>query len=101
MCDYSRGNALLSALKTMDDATISRENLDKLLNFVTKEKYIGWMKRVKTFADHHPEHPLNEAESFLLLLSTTKGLVDSLKLWQIREDCQAMEEEICKPLDAI
>ena len=101
MCDYSRGNALLSALKTMDDATISRENLDKLLNFVTKKKYIGWMKKVKTFADHHPEHPLNEAEEFLMLLSTTKDLVDSLKLWQIREDCQAMEEEICKPLDTI
>ena len=92
---------MLSALKSMDDATICRENLDKLLNFVTKEKYVGWMKKVKTFAEEQPDHPLNEAETFLLVLSTTKGLVDSLKLWQIREDCEAMEEEICKPLDTI
>ena len=85
----------------MDDATISREDLDKLLNFVTKEKYINWMNKVKRFSEQKPEHPLNEAEAFLLLLSTTKGLVDSLKLWQIREDCEAMEREICKPLDTI
>ena len=85
----------------MDDTTIDRENLDKLLNFVTKEKHIQWMKKVKSFAENQPEHPLNEAEAFLLLLSTTKGLVDSLKLWQIKEDCEAMEREICKPLDTI
>ena len=104
MCSLSystRGNSLLSALKTMDDATISRENLDKLLNFVTKEKYINWMNKVKRFSEQKPEHPLNEAEAFLLLLSTTKGLVDSLKLWQIREDCEAMEREIAEPLDTI
>ena len=104
MCSLSystRGNSLLSALKTMDDATISRENLDKLLNFVTKEKYINWMNKVKRFSEQKPEHPLNEAEAFLLLLGTTKGLVDGLKLWQIKEDCEAMEREICKPLDTI
>ena len=104
MCSLSystRGDSLLSALKTMDDATISRENLDKLLNFVTKEKYINWMNKVKRFSEQKPEHPLNEAEAFLLLLGTTKGLVDGLKLWQIKEDCEAMEREICKPLDTI
>ena len=85
----------------MDDTTISRENLDKLLDFVTREKYIKWMDNVKTFAEQHPDHPLNDAESFLLTLSTTEGLVDSLKLWQIREDCEAMEEEICQPLSTI
>ena len=92
---------MLTALKTMDSTKISRENLDKLLNFVTKEKYIGWMEKVKTFAENEPDHPLNEAESFLLMLSTTDGLIDSLKLWQIREDCEAMEQEICEPLDTI
>ena len=97
----ARGDVLLSALKTMDDATISRENLDKLLNFLTKEKYIGWMKKVERFAKQQPDHALNEAEAFLLLLGTTKGLVDGLKLWQIKEDCEAMEREICKPLDTI
>ena len=68
---------MVSALKEMDDTTISRENLDKLLDFVTREKYIKWMDNVKTFAEQHPDHPLNEAESFLLTLSTTVGLVDS------------------------
>ena len=92
---------MVSALKEMDDTTISRENLDKLLDFVTREKYIKWMDNVKTFAEQHPDHPLNDAESFLLTLSTTVGLVDSLKLWQIREDCEAMEEEICRPLNII
>jgi len=92
---------LLTALRTMDSSKISRENLDKLLSFVTKEKYMGWMEKVKTFAKNEPDHPLNEAETFLLMLSTTDGLIDSLKLWQIREDCEAMEQEICQPLDTI
>ena len=82
----------------MDNTKVSRENLDKLLDFVTKEKYIGWMEKVKTFAKNEPTHPLNEAEAFLLMLSTTEGLIDSLKLWQIKEDCEEMEREICQPL---
>ena len=82
----------------MDNTKVSRENLDKLLDFVTKEKYIGWMEKVKTFAQNEPTHPLNEAEAFLLMLSTTEGLIDSLKLWQIKEDCEEMEREICQPL---
>ena len=92
---------MLSALKTMDSAKLSRENLDKLLSFVTREKYIGWMEKVKTFAATVPDHPLNDAEKFLLMLITTEGLIDSLKLWQIREDCEAMEREIAEPLDTI
>ena len=82
----------------MDNTKVSRENLDKLLDFVTKEKYIGWMEKVKMFAKKEPTHPLNEAEAFLLMLSTTEGLIDSLKLWQIKEDCEEMEREICQPL---
>ena len=82
----------------MDNTKVSRENLDKLLDFVTKEKYIGWMEKVKTFAQNEPTYPLNEAEAFLLMLSTTEGLIDSLKLWQIKEDCEEMEREICQPL---
>ena len=82
----------------MDNTKVSRENLDKLLDFVTKEKYIGWMEKVKTSAQNEPTHPLNEAEAFLLMLSTTEGLIDSLKLWQIKEDCEEMEREICQPL---
>ena len=85
----------------MDSTKLSRENLDKLLSFVTREKYIGWMEKVKTFATTVPDHPLNDAEKFLLMLITTEGLIDSLKLWQIREDCEAMEREIAEPLDTI
>ena len=85
----------------MDSTKLSRENLDKLLSFVTREKYIGWMEKVKTFAAAVPDHPLNDAEKFLLMLITTEGLIDSLKLWQIREDCEAMEREIAEPLDTI
>ena len=85
----------------MDNDTINRSGREKLFNFVNMYKFEEMMDRVKKFAKENPNAPLVDAELLLLNLSQTQGLKDSLKLWRIRDDCEAMEREICDPLYAI
>ena len=59
------------------------------------------MDKVKKFHADSPNVPLKDAEQLLLVLSQTQGLKDNLNLWRIRDDCEAMEREICEPLNAI
>ena len=96
-----RGEKLTAAIKSMDHEKINRNTLDRLLDCVNKQKYTDMMDKVKKFHKESPEVPLKEAEELLLLLSQTQGLKDSLKLWRIKDDCEAMEREICEPLNAI
>ena len=85
----------------MDDYIISRTYLDRLLYCVNKQKYKEMMDTVKKCHKESPNIPLKDAEQLLLDLSQTQGLKDSLNLWRIRDDCEAMEREICEPLNAI
>ena len=85
----------------MDHEKISRTFLDRLLDCVNKPKYTEMMDKVKSFHKESPNVPLKDAEQLLLVLSQTQGLKDSLNLWRIRDDCEAMEREICEPLNAI
>ena len=96
-----RGESLTAAIRSMDHEKINRTFLDRLLDCVNKQKYIEMMDKVKTFHKESPNVPLKDAEQLLLVLSQTKGLKDSLNLWRIRDDCEAMEREICEPLTAI
>ena len=85
----------------MDDEKINRTFLDRLLDCVNKQKYTEMMDKVKNFHKESPNVPLKDAEQLLLILSQTHGLKDSLQLWKIRDDCEAMEREICEPLYAV
>ena len=96
-----RGESLTAAIRSMDHEKISRTFLDRLLDCVNKQKYTEMMDKVKTFHKESPNIPLKDAEQLLLVLSQTQGLKDSLNLWRIRDDCEAMEREICEPLNAI
>ena len=96
-----RDDSLTAAIQKMDASVINREDLEKLVGFITRKKYKGLMKKVKEFAESFPEHPFDEAESFMLLLSRTEGIINSLNLWKIKLDCEAVENEICEPLMAL
>ena len=85
----------------MDSTKVNRECLDKLMEFITKEKSKIMMEKVTVFVKENPNFQLNEAEKFIYLLSTTDNLIDALKLWKIKVDCNAMEREICEPLNAL
>ena len=85
----------------MDDETIDREGVDKLLDFLTKEKFKAMGKKVKSFAEENPNASLNEAEKFLLLLNKTAGILESLNVKRFREDFEAAERDICVPLYAV
>ena len=85
----------------MDHEKVSRTFLDRLLDCVNKQKYTEMMDKVKKFHKESPNVTLKDAEQLLLVLSQTQGLKDSLNLWRIRDDCEAMEREICEPLNAI
>ena len=85
----------------MDHEKVSRTFLDRLLDCVNKQKYTEMMDKVKKFHEESPNVTLKDAEQLLLVLSQTQGLKDSLNLWRIRDDCEAMEREICEPLNAI
>ena len=63
-----RDDSLTAAIRKMDASVINREDLEKLVGFITRKKYKGLMKKVKEFAESFPEHTFDEAESFVLLL---------------------------------
>ena len=96
-----RGESLTAAIREMDDEKVNRSFLDRLLDCVNKQRYTEMMDKVKNFHNESPNVPLKDAEQLLLVLSQTQGLKDSLNLWRIRDDCEAMEREICEPLNAI
>ena len=85
----------------MDHLKINRSFLDRLLECVNKPKFTEMIKKVRDFNKESPNIPLKDEEALLLLLDQTKGLKDNLNLWRIRDDCEAMEREICEPLNAI
>lgn len=85
----------------MDEAAINREGIDKLIDFLTKDKYKEMIAKVKMFSEENPEAALSVAEKFLLLLGKTNGLLENLSLWRFREDFEASEKEICGPLNVI
>ena len=85
----------------MDNDTINRSGREKLFNLINKDKFTDMTKRVNNFIKEYPNAHLLDAEQLLLILSQTHGLKDSLQLWRIRDDCEAMEREICEPLYAV
>ena len=85
----------------MDNATINRSGREKLFNLINKSKFRDMMDRVSNFTKETPHLPLSPAECLLLDLSQTQGLLDSLNIWRIRDDCETMERDICEPLNAI
>jgi len=96
-----RGEKLTAAIRSMDHLKINRSFLDRLLECVNKPKFTEMIKKVRDFHKESPNVPLKDEEALLLLLDQTKGLKDNLNLWRIRDDCEAMEREICEPLNAI
>ena len=85
----------------MDNTAINRSGREKLFNLIDKSKFRDMMDRVNNFTKESPHVPLSPAECLLFDLSQTQGLLDSLKLWRIRDDCETMERDICEPLNAI
>ena len=92
---------MTAAIRSMDHSKINRSFLDRLLECVNKPKFTEMIKKVSDFHKVSPDVPLKDEEALLLLLDQTKGLKDNLNLWRIRDDCEAMEREICEPLNAI
>jgi hypothetical protein len=85
-----------------DDSALDREGVDKLLSFLTKDKFKACTKKVKTFVEKNPNASLSEAEKFLHILGRPDlGLCESLNLRKFKEDCEATEKEICEPLNTV
>ena len=92
----------MKAVRTMDNTTLDRDAVDKLVNMLTKTKYRECMEKVTKFAKEHPEATLSKEEQFLLEVGRPGlRILESLNLWRFREDCDIMEREIGHPLAAI
>ena len=96
-----RGESLTAAVKSMDNEKINRSCLESLLHIVNERRFTEVMDKVKQFHKESPTVQLKDTEQLVLNLSQIRGLKVSLKLWSIRHDCEAIEREICKPLNAI
>ena len=96
-----RGESLTAAVKSMDNEKINRSCLESLLHIVNTRMFTEVMDKVKQFHKESPTVQLKDTEQLVLNLSQIRGLKVSLKLWSIRHDCEAIEREICKPLNAI
>ena len=92
---------MIAAIKSMDDDTLTREQVDKLISFFTKQKFKDMTGKVIKFSKEHPNIKLSEPEEFLVTLNKTEGVEESLNLWRFREDFEASEKDICDPLNAM
>ena len=88
--------ALTDAIRDMDEDVIDRDQIEKLLKLLT---FIDEIDQLRRFSSENPEATLDTAEKFLLSLASIPSVEEKLSFWSFRLDCEASEEEICRPVN--
>ena len=86
---------LTDAIRDMDEDVIDRDQIDKLIKLLT---FIDEIDQLKKFAKENPGGSLDPAERFLLSLASIPNIEAKLGFWSFRLDCEASEEELCRPV---
>ena len=87
---------LAEAIRDMDEEVLDRDQIEKLIKLLT---FIEEIDQLKRFSKANPEATLDPAERFLLFLSSIPNAEEKLSFWSFRRDCEASEEEICRPVN--
>ena len=91
-----REKKLADAIAAMDEEVIDRDQIEKLLRLLT---FIEEIDQLKKFSKENPAASLDPAEKFLLSLSSIPSIEAKLSFWSFRLDCEASEEELCRPVN--
>ena len=91
-----QGRKLTDAIRDLDEDVIDRDQIEKLSKLLT---FIDEIDQLKKFSKENPGASLDPAEKFLLSLASIPNAEAKLSFWSFRRDCEASEEELCRPLN--
>ena len=95
-----QGNILTEAIRDMDEEVLDREQIDKILKLLT---FIDEIDQLQKFSKENPdcEASLDRAEKYLLRIGSIPNIEARLSFWKFRLDCEASEEDLCRPVNEL